>query len=137
MEDQDQELVALIDNELDKDRKSRLLVRLEEDAALRARYEALRDAGAPIRGAFDALLERAPVARLRDAVPAESATRRAPRLLTGMAFRGLAAALCSASLLPPRLHGSRSVSRTVARTTIGARRLWITWISTRTTLLSS
>ena len=44
MEDQDQELVALIDNELDKDRKSRLLVRLEEDAVLRARYEALREA---------------------------------------------------------------------------------------------
>jgi anti-sigma factor RsiW len=92
LEDRDQELVALIDNELDQERKSRLLVRLEEDAALRARYEALRDAGAPIRGAFDALLERAPVARLRDAVAAESAKRRGPRLLTGMAFRGLAAA---------------------------------------------
>jgi len=91
MADEDQELVALIDNELDEDRKSRLLARLEEDVALRARYEALRDAGAPIRGALDALLERAPLARLRDAIPPETAVRRALRRLAGMAFRELAA----------------------------------------------
>ena len=76
MTDEDQELVALIDNELDEDRRNRLLARLEEDPALRARYEALRDAGAPIAAAFDALLEQAPVARLRQAIPSETAVRR-------------------------------------------------------------
>ena len=64
MTDEDQELVALIDNELDEERKTRLLARLAEDPALRARYEALRDAGAPIGAAFDTLLAQAPVARL-------------------------------------------------------------------------
>jgi len=91
MTDEDQELVALIDNELDEDRKSRLLARLEEDPALRARYEALRDAGAPIGAAFDALLEQAPLARLRQAIPPETAVRRAPGWFAGLAFRELAA----------------------------------------------
>jgi anti-sigma factor RsiW len=91
MTDEDQELVALIDNELDEDRRSRLLARLDEDPALRARYEALREADAPIGVAFEALLERAPVARLRNAIPVESLVRRAPRRFAGMAFRELAA----------------------------------------------
>ena len=91
MTDEDQELVALIDNELDEDRRNRLLERLEEDPALRARYEALRDAGAPIGAAFDALLERAPLARLRQAIPPETAARRAPGRFAGLAFRELAA----------------------------------------------
>jgi anti-sigma factor RsiW len=90
-EDQDQELVALIDNELDKDRRNRLLARLEEDPALRARYEALRGAGAPLGAAFDALLERAPLARLRNAIPPETAIRRVPARFSGLAFRELAA----------------------------------------------
>jgi anti-sigma factor RsiW len=91
MTDENQELVALIDNELDEERRSRLLKRLEEDPALRARYEALRDAGAPIGAAFDALLEQAPVARLRRAIPPETADLRAPGRFAGLAFRELAA----------------------------------------------
>jgi anti-sigma factor RsiW len=95
MPDEDNELVALIDNELDEDRKARLLARLETDPALRARYEALREAGAPFRRAFDALLERAPVERLRQAIPPEAqpppAIRR--RWLSGISFRDLAAGL--------------------------------------------
>jgi anti-sigma factor RsiW len=91
MEDQDQELVALLDNELDDDRKSRLLLRLQSDAELRARYEALRDAGAPIRGAFDMLLERAPVARLRSSIPPETAVHRPPVRFGAPAFEQLAA----------------------------------------------
>jgi anti-sigma factor RsiW len=91
MTDEDQELVALIDNELDEDRRSRLLARLDEDPAMRARYEALREADAPICVAFEALLERAPVARLRNAIPPETEVRRAPKRFAGMALRELAA----------------------------------------------
>jgi anti-sigma factor RsiW len=91
MTDEDQELVALIDNELDEDRRNRLLKRLEEDPALRARYEALRDAGAPIGAVFDALLGQAPLARLRQAIPTDTAVRRAPGRFVGLAFRELAA----------------------------------------------
>jgi anti-sigma factor RsiW len=95
MSDDDDELVALIDNELDEDRKARLLARIENDDALRARYEALRDGVSPIRSAFDALLERAPVERLRLAIPPElepqPAIRR--RWLSGISFRDLAAGL--------------------------------------------
>jgi anti-sigma factor RsiW len=91
MTDEDQELVALIDNELDEERRNRLLSRLEEDPALRTRYQALRDAGAPIGAAFDALLEQAPLARMRQAIPPETAARRAPGRFAGLAFRELAA----------------------------------------------
>jgi anti-sigma factor RsiW len=91
MTDEDQELVALIDNELDEERKTRLLARLEEDSGLRARYEALRESGAPIGAAFDTLLAQAPVARLRAAIPPETAVLRAPGRFAGMGFRELAA----------------------------------------------
>jgi anti-sigma factor RsiW len=91
MTDEDQELVTLIDNELDRDRRNRLLARLEEDPALRERYEALREVGASLGVAFEARVERAPVARLRNAIPTETAVRPAPRRFAGMAFRELAA----------------------------------------------
>ena len=78
MNEDDQELVALIDNELDETRKSRLLARLDEDVALRKRYETLRDAKDPLRAAFEGLLEQAPLARLREAIPPEIPTRQAP-----------------------------------------------------------
>ena len=122
MTDEDQELVALIDNELDEDRKNRLLARLEEDPALRARYEALRDAGAPIGAAFDALLAQAPVARLSAALPPETAVRRG----AGTIYRdGFPAARGGLRARPPgggrRAAGSHSGARR-ATTTIGARR---------------
>ena len=92
-DDDDTELVALIDNELDENRKKALLARLETDERLRERYEALREAGAPISAAFDALLERAPVARLRDAIPPEAAVRQAQGRFAGLALRELAAGI--------------------------------------------
>jgi anti-sigma factor RsiW len=73
MAEEDAELVALIDNELDEGAKSRVLARLAEDEALRERYEALREAGAPIAQAFEALIENAPLDRLRAALPPEGA----------------------------------------------------------------
>jgi len=53
--------------------------------------EALRDAKPPIGAAFDALLERAPLARLRAAIPPEVAARPAARRHGAIAFRELAA----------------------------------------------
>jgi anti-sigma factor RsiW len=71
MAEEDAELVALIDNELDAGAKSRLLARLAKDKTLQVRYEVLRKAGAPIAQAFEALIENAPLDRLRAALPPE------------------------------------------------------------------
>jgi anti-sigma factor RsiW len=91
MADEDAEIVALIDNELGKDARARLLARLAADGALRKRYEALREARAPIAVAFDALIEKAPLSRLRAALPPESAPRAASRPFARIAFRDIAA----------------------------------------------
>jgi anti-sigma factor RsiW len=87
----DAQLVALIDNELDEEAKSRLLAQLAADEGLRRRYEALRDAGAPVSASFDALLERAPLSRLRAALPLEAVARPASSARQSIAFRELAA----------------------------------------------
>jgi anti-sigma factor RsiW len=91
MADEDAKIVALIDNELEEDARARLLTRLATDEALRKRYEALREARAPIAAAFDALIEKAPLPRLRDALPPESAPRPGLRPFAGIAFRHIAA----------------------------------------------
>ena len=91
MAEEDVELVALLDNELDEDAKGRLLARLAKDEALRKRYEALREAKAQITASFDALLEMAPLARLRAALPPDSS--RPPSGAAGIAFRELAAGI--------------------------------------------
>ena len=93
MADEDAEIVALIDNELGKDARARLLARLAADEALRKRYEALREARAPIAVAFDALIEKAPLSRLRAALPPESAPRDASRPIARIAFRDIAAGI--------------------------------------------
>src|SRR5271166_3306543 len=98
-DDDDAELVALIDNELDETRNKALLARLETDERLRERYEALREAGAPIGAAFDALLEQVPLERLRARLPLDSGARVPSRRFAGMAFRELAAGLVFG---PPR-----------------------------------
>jgi anti-sigma factor RsiW len=69
MTDDDADLVALIDNELDENRKKALLARLETDEGLRERYEALRQTGAPIAASFEALLRQAPIARCPSRAP--------------------------------------------------------------------
>jgi anti-sigma factor RsiW len=91
MNGDDAELVALIDNELDEDAKGRLLTRLAGDEELRRRYDALRDAGAPIAGSLDALLRQAPLPRLRAGLPPEGVPRAARWAFSGFAFRDLAA----------------------------------------------
>jgi anti-sigma factor RsiW len=91
MSDDDAELVALIDNELDESRRIALLARLAADEGLRLRYEELRQTGAPLAAAFDALLGQAPLTRLRAAFPADKALRQPPRRFAGIGLRDLAA----------------------------------------------
>ena len=91
MTDDDAELVALIDNELDESRRTALLARLAADERLRLRYEELRETGAPLAASFDALLDQAPLARLRAALPADEPLRQPSRRFSGFAFRELAA----------------------------------------------
>jgi len=93
MSDDDAELVALIDNELDESRRTALLARLATDERLRQRYEELRQTGAPLAASFDALLEQAPVARLRAALPADKPVTQPPRRFAGIALRQLAAGI--------------------------------------------
>jgi anti-sigma factor RsiW len=92
MMDDDTELVALIDNELDEEAKGSLLTRLASDEALGKRYEALREAGAPIAASLDALIENAPLSRLRAMLPPQVAVRARLWPFSGAALRGLAAA---------------------------------------------
>src|SRR5208337_1350445 len=93
MADDDAELVALIDDELDEASKSRLLARLAQDEALRARYEALREARPQIAAAFSPLLDRAPLARLTAALATQSAPPPTRPSLRGFAWREFAAGL--------------------------------------------
>jgi anti-sigma factor RsiW len=93
MSSEDAELVALIDNELDENAKARLLARLVGDETLRKRYESLRDIGPPIAASLDALIDKAPIAHLRAALPREDAPRAARRPLGGIALRELAAGI--------------------------------------------
>jgi anti-sigma factor RsiW len=98
MSDDDAELVALIDNELDDTSRTALLARLAADEGLRQRYEELRLTGAPLAAAFDLLLADAPLARLRAALPPDEAARARPRRFAGVAFRDLAAGLVVGAL---------------------------------------
>jgi anti-sigma factor RsiW len=95
MSDDDAELVALIDNELDEGSRTALLARLAADEGLRRRYEEFRQTGAPLAASLDELLGQAPLARLRAALPVDSPVRQpriAPRdLAAGVAIGILAA----------------------------------------------
>jgi anti-sigma factor RsiW len=93
MADDDAELVALIDNELDESRRTALLARLAADERLRQRYEEFRQTGAPLAASLDELLTQAPLARLRTALPAEEPHRQPSRRFSGIAPRNLAAGI--------------------------------------------
>jgi hypothetical protein len=72
---------------------------LASDEDLRRRYDELREAGAPIAASLDALLEQAPLARLRAMLPTDRPirqdrpTRRPSRRFGGTALRQLAAGI--------------------------------------------
>jgi len=91
MADEDAELVALIDNELDESRRSALLARLATDERLRQRYDELLAAGAPIADSLRELLGQAPLGRLRAAIPAGGPVRRPPGRFAVNGLRQLAA----------------------------------------------
>jgi len=93
MADDDAELVALIDNELDESRRTALLARLAADEPLRQRYEEFRQTGAPLAACLDELLTQAPLARLRAALPAEEPPRLLSRRFSGIALRDLVAGM--------------------------------------------
>jgi anti-sigma factor RsiW len=93
MSDDDAELVALIDNELDESRRTALLARLAADERLRERYEEFRQTGAPLAASLDELLTQAPVARLRAALPADEPLRQPSKRFAGIALRELAAGI--------------------------------------------
>jgi anti-sigma factor RsiW len=91
MADEDAELVALIDNELDEGSRGALLARLATDERLRQRYEQLRAAGEPIARSLEELLGQAPVERLRTAIPVHGPVRGPPGRFAGNGLRQLAA----------------------------------------------
>ena len=92
MADDDAELVALIDNELDEGSRTALLARLAADEGLRRRLDELQHARSSLAASLDALLEQAPLARLRAALPAQGLVRLPSfRRLGEIAFRELAA----------------------------------------------
>jgi anti-sigma factor RsiW len=93
MADDDAELVALIDNELDEGSRVALLARLAADERLRQRYEEFRQTGVPLAACLDALLTQAPLARLRATLPAEEPLRLPSRRFSGITLRDLAAGM--------------------------------------------
>ena len=93
MADDDAELVALIDNELEEGRRTALVARLAADERLRQRYEEFRQTSAPLAASLDELLGQAPLARLRAALPAEEPPRLPSRRFSGIALRDLAAGI--------------------------------------------
>jgi len=93
MDGDDAALVALIDNELDRDAKNRLLARLAADEGLRKRYQALRETGSRISSSLDALIQKAPLARLRAALTLEDAHRATFRGIARIGLREIAAGI--------------------------------------------
>ena len=94
--DNDAQLVALLDGELDEETGSRLLARIASDANLRNRYDALREAGSRLAWAFDWLLEEAPLSLLRTTLQRERPGLKAWPPLALVPFRAMtfAVALC-------------------------------------------
>ena len=127
MTDDDAELVALIDNELDQSSRTALLARLAADEQLRLRYEELQEAGAPLAASFNTLLDQAPLARLRAALPADEPLRLPPRRFAGFALRDLAAGLVIGLLAGGRRRVGRVdvwVIQRTGRLAHGGRRLY-------------
>ena len=94
----DAELVALIDNELDEDTASRLLARLAGDEGLRKRFRALRETRTSIAASLDALIQMAPLPRLRAALAIDDAPRMAFRGVGRIGLREIAAAIVACLL---------------------------------------
>jgi anti-sigma factor RsiW len=108
-DDDDASLIALVDGKLEGEARDALTTRLEADSELRARLERLAAGGLPFRSAFDAVLDEAPVTRMRarlDAIadagpaarlgaflPLKDKTRESAPRLTGIRLREVAAGI--------------------------------------------
>lgn len=99
-EDDDALLTGLIDGELDDASKRALEQRLAVEAPLRARLEALKAGERPFVKAFVALLDEAPLERMKASLAELDARRMvSPRPAFGAYAKGLAAALAVAVFL--------------------------------------
>ena len=98
-QDDDERLAALIDNELDEDAKTSLLARLAQDEALRRHLESLRRDRARLVACFDALLDEAPLTKLRAAIPEFDAGPSAPPKRASFGWLELAAGIAIGLLL--------------------------------------
>ena len=107
MSDDDAELVALIDNELDESAEPPSWRVWRRTSGLRQRYEELRQTSAPLAASFDALLRQAPLARLRAALPAGRAASSAVKALRWNCFPRAGGRPCH--------RGSRSGRRPMGR----------------------
>ena len=99
MSDDDAELVALIDNELDEGRRTALLARLAADEGLRQRYDELRQTTAPLAASFDGSARASaarPICGLRFPPTNPSDSRRTR--FGGIALRELAAGIVIGAL---------------------------------------
>jgi anti-sigma factor RsiW len=110
--DDDTLLIAYIDNALDEGERDRLIARLAADAELRGRLEQIQAGELAIAPAFAALLEEAPLERLRASFVASdsfaSAGRTPARAMTPARLAvaaGLAIALFLAGFAAGRLGG--------------------------------
>jgi hypothetical protein len=109
MTDDDAELVALIDNELERSSRTALLARLAADERLRQRYEELRQTTSPLTTSLDALLGQAPVTRLAAALPADENLRQRSRRFSGIALRELAAGVVVGLLVAGAIAWAASI----------------------------
>jgi anti-sigma factor RsiW len=101
-EEEDRELTAYLDGELAAGERRALEARLATDAILRERLEALRDAGDDLRGAFDALLDAAPLDQMRARLETSAA---APAARGASPWRFRAAAIAAAVAIVAFLAG--------------------------------
>jgi anti-sigma factor RsiW len=102
--DDDALLVGFIDNALDEAERNRLLARLADDAELRARLKQIEAGALPLAPAFAALLEEAPLDRLRASLAASEA-QDPPSASTARAVRPTMRALVAGAAIALFLVG--------------------------------
>jgi anti-sigma factor RsiW len=99
-DDDDSQLVAFIDGRLDERARSAIESRLANEADLRERLARLQDGGRPFASAFQALLDAAPIERLKASLSALDEDERAGTpLRRRSAFRASRLGVAAAVLL--------------------------------------
>jgi anti-sigma factor RsiW len=96
-DDEDAQLVAFIDGELDEPARASLKARLAIDPVLRERLTRLQEGGRPFAAAFEALLDEAPVGRLEAALAAHIQRQERPPMSVRNSLTTRAARLAAAA----------------------------------------